>query len=273
LRIKAKIEIGENDELIPDQIAQVRDIITADDNVKTPPKQFDQFFLRCLRAKKYDIDRAAKTYKKLCRLHHTCKELTEFLIPSHYADFLRKHFVCILRNRDASGRQILFVQPQNWNAYKFCLDEALAALFMVIDESLESIDTQLNGLVVLVDFKGFGFAHARQVGPSRIQAVVGILQDSYPARFKEIHFYNHPSLFNMIFAVAKPFLKEKMRKRIYFHGHDITSVQKSFGSSLLPEYLGGILPDNDYANHDLTTRLLKRDDHFKDMRENFVILS
>ena len=47
---------------------------------------------------------------------------------------------------------------------------------MYVDQITESVDTQLNGLVVLVDIKGFGFSHARQVTPGKVQAIVNIVQ-------------------------------------------------------------------------------------------------
>jgi hypothetical protein len=109
---------------------------------------------------------------------------------------------------------MIHFSTENWTPNKHNIDEALAALFMYVDQATESIDTQLNGLVVLIDIKGFSFGHAKQVTPGRVQAIVNIIQDSYPARFKEFHFFNHPTLFNMVFALAKPFLKEKIRKRV-----------------------------------------------------------
>jgi len=63
-----------------------------------------------------------------------------------------------------------------WNPRQHSFDNILASLFLMLDEAVDSTDTQLNGLVVLVDFKGFGLSHARQVGPSRIQAIVTIVQ-------------------------------------------------------------------------------------------------
>jgi hypothetical protein len=63
LRAKAKNEIGEREDLIPKRIAELREIINADRTVNAPPKSYDQFLLKCLRARKYDLERAAKTVK------------------------------------------------------------------------------------------------------------------------------------------------------------------------------------------------------------------
>jgi len=44
-----------------------------------------------------------------------------------------------------------------------------------------------------------------------------MLQYSMPARLKEVHILNQPYLFNMVFAVFKPFMQEKLRNRVSFN--------------------------------------------------------
>ena len=43
---------------------------------------------------------------------------------------------------------------------------------------------------------------------------VCFLQDAFPARIKGLHVVNEPSIFGTVFAVVKPFLKEKTVKRV-----------------------------------------------------------
>jgi len=273
LRMKARNELGEKDDLIPLKIAEVRDLIAAEGVANVPPKKYDYYILRCLRARKYNVERAAKIYKKFCHLHHHHKDIAKRLTPTAVQGLLIGNFVGILNSRDPLGRHMVFIRLKNWDAYDFTLDDVLASLLLCLEQAVDDVDTQYNGIVILVDFKGFGFSHAKQATPSRIQAIVSIVQDSFPARFKEIHFYNHTALFNMCFAVAKPFLKEKIRKRIYFHGYDLTSVHRSIPPTLLPEYLGGKVPDNEIYDDEALAELLCKDDHFIDLREQFVLLS
>jgi len=40
------------------------------------------------------------------------------------------------------------------------------------------------------------------------------LQETVPMRLKGLHFINEPSVFSLIFALVKPFLKEKTVKRV-----------------------------------------------------------
>jgi len=39
-------------------------------------------------------------------------------------------------------------------------------------------------------------------------------QEAMPMRLKEVHFVNQPFLFNMVWQMFKPFVKEKLKKRV-----------------------------------------------------------
>lgn len=68
-----------------------------------------------------------------------------------------------------------------------------------------------------------------------------IFQDSVPLRIKNIHIVNQPYIFKIVFALFKPFLKEKLRNRIIFHGSDRKSLHQYINPKCLPECYGGTL--------------------------------
>lgn len=67
------------------------------------------------------------------------------------------------------------------------------------------------------------------------------LQDSVPLRIKNIHIVNQPYIFKIVFNLFKPFLREKLRNRIIFHGSDRKSLQEHMSPKCLPECYGGTL--------------------------------
>lgn len=98
---------------------------------------------------------------------------------------------------------------------------------------------QVNGAVVIFDMDGLSLQQTWQFTPPFAKRIVDWLQDSVPLRIKAIHVVNQPKLFNIVFALFKPFLREKLRKRIIFHGTDRQSLYQHMAPECLPVCYGG----------------------------------
>ena len=72
-----------------------------------------------------------------------------------------------------------------------------------------------------------------------------------------------PLLFNMVWQMLKPFVKEKLKKRMFFHGDKMSSLHVYIPASHLPKNYGGNLPEIDYSSADWYPTLLKHEDKVK----------
>jgi hypothetical protein len=63
----------------------------------------------------------------------------------------------------------------SWNPDKHSLEEILLSLILIGFETMRKVETQLHGLVIVADIKGFSFKQARQVSPSLIRKYVDII--------------------------------------------------------------------------------------------------
>lgn len=54
----------------------------------------------------------------------------------------------------------------------------------------------------------------KAMSPSSIQRLLNLIQYAMPLRIKEIHIVKQPMIFEMIWVIMKPFLQEKMKKRV-----------------------------------------------------------
>ncbi|XP_067007620.1 clavesin-1 isoform X3 [Anabrus simplex] len=67
-------------------------------------------------------------------------------------------------------------------------------------------------------------------------------QTAFPMRLNGIHIVHQPALFSMVFSLFKGFLDERMRRRLFFHGHDLESLHEHIPANVLPPELGGDNP-------------------------------
>ncbi|CAL8141813.1 unnamed protein product [Orchesella dallaii] len=211
------------------------------------PNECTGFIIRCLRIKDYDVDKASKLVKNFSRSTNQLHDILEKFQPKLYKDLYLNGLFTVLRSRDALGRQVLLFRLGKVDPKAFDFDETSCAAMLMFSYVVgQSIETQRKGIVFVHDLSGFGIQHAKSVRPGRLTQLIGLMQDGSPGRIKGVHLIFHPKMFGVIYHIVKPFLKEKLSKRIHFHGDDLTSLHKHLNPEILPKSLGGI-HDEKYA--------------------------
>lgn len=72
-------------------------------------------------------------------------------------------------------------------------------------------------------------------------------QTCMPIRIDAIHIVNQGWAFDVVFKMFKPFLNEKMRSRIFFHGTNMTSLHNHIDKEHLPSKYGGYMEHFPYT--------------------------
>lgn len=141
---------------------------------------------------------------------------------------------------------------------------------MSLEHAVRDPRAQIAGGIILVDMAGLRFAHAKYLSPHLAKRSAEVIQDSFPMRFKAFHILHEPFYFDAILALIKPFMTEKMRKRvndlipnrlifnifnshiqthtllsfqflkIHTHGNDLKSLHKHIPVDILPREYGGL---------------------------------
>ncbi|OQR79936.1 alpha-tocopherol transfer protein-like [Tropilaelaps mercedesae] len=91
-------------------------------------------------------------------------------------------------------------------------------------------------------------------------ALINTAQDGYPARFKGAHIVNQSHIWNIIWAIGKPFLSYKIRDRVQFHGQNMNSLHEYIDPAILPKDFGGQQPP--LSIDWFTGELFKRNDEY-----------
>lgn len=140
-------------------------------------------------------------------------------------------------------KYLTFLQrsTEKWKHKEVSLDEVFKGCVLFLEAAMLEPETQVNGAVVIFDMDGLSLQQTWQFTPPFAKRIVDWLQDSVPLRIKGIHIVNQPKIFQMVFALFKPFLREKLRGRIIFHGTDRESLHKHISPKCLPKCYDGTL--------------------------------
>lgn len=107
-----------------------------------------------------------------------------------------------------------FLLSEKCDPYKVPVEHVFRSNVLALEDAIRDPEVQIGGLVVLLDMAGLGFAHARYLSPHLAKRTVEVVQEAFPMRFKAFHVLHEPFYMDAILSVLKPFLKDKIRRRV-----------------------------------------------------------
>ncbi|XP_061390229.1 alpha-tocopherol transfer protein-like [Musca vetustissima] len=231
-------ELRETPENRQKGLEELKKLLDGEPDLKCP--RDDLFLLRFLRVCKYYPDSAFKLIKNYYSFKLKHADVYKDLKPSNEKNVFDHNVIVVFPNRDQLGRRVAVLElGKNWKHKQVVLDEVFKAAVLYLEAAMWEPETQINGVVVIFDMDGLSLQQTWQFTPAFAKRIVDWLQDSVPLRVKAIHVVNQPKIFNVVFSLFKPFLREKLRSRIYFHGTDRQSLYKHMSPEILPAVYGG----------------------------------
>lgn len=255
----------EMEKMKQDAMRKLRELLAGETQLKCPDN--DAFLLKFLRARKYNVDSAFKNIKKYFKVRRNHPELFDELDPDFvlFDTVCRKHkLVTLSREKDAKGRAIIVLNLGTWNTDICKLDDFFRIGTAFVEHLLLDDEVQLKGVIFVMDFKNLGLYHSTQYTIPVIKRLFSLMQDCMPLRIKGFYVTNNPALFDILFAIAKHFMKTKLVRRTHLFGTDWNRLRSFIPDDVIPEEGGGRLETYDY---DVMERDLKsRTEYFKEMR-------
>lgn len=256
--------LNEKPDLREKSLAELRRLLEGDASLDCPSS--DEFLLKFLRARKYRVQDAFTNVQNYFRLRQEEPEILENLTPStvpYDAVCRQNKLLAISRKRDSLGRAVALLRVGAWNTDICSFNELLRTGVLIADWFLMDEEVQKRGVVYVLDFKGLGAHHVMQCTPSVCKRAIKILQDCYPVRPKAFYVVNNSPVFDVIFAIAKVFLKPKTADRIHLLGYDLEKLQDLVPLDVIPEEAGGTFESYDYD--ELENDLLSSSHYFEDL--------
>lgn len=235
----AERELGETAEVKRKCLAEIRVLISDDSLLRCPTD--DAFLLKFLRVRKYRVTDAFRTIRCYFRVRKEHPEIFKDLRPDSfsYDSLVRKHrLIFYLKERDSLGRAVCCLRLGAWNTSICPIMDLFRATIVFTECSLTDQETQVNGIIALVDFKGLQLYHFRYLVPI-LRIIMHLIQECYPLRLKGLFCVNCPRLVETLLALTRPFLKSKLLSRIHILRNDYKKVHDLVPPQVLPpEFCG-----------------------------------
>ncbi|GFT22384.1 retinaldehyde-binding protein 1, partial [Nephila pilipes] len=208
---KAKDELKETDEIRGPAVEQMRKLVLAEKDLKCPTE--DEYLIQFLRARKFDVGRAFELLHNKYEVKKSYCDLYDDADVDELRKFMETGVIYCFPYRDEEGCVVLVLQLNKWNPDDFNICIGLCALTGLLLYTVDNPATQICGIRVLVDVRGFTFKQMRCVTPRYIHLLSRALRNCLPIRFKGIHFFNESSIFQYVWSVLKLFLTDKIKGR------------------------------------------------------------
>jgi len=241
LKLRAEEELQEDTQKARDNLEALRHLIKEDPVLHS--RTDDSFLMAFLRGRKHDVERAYTCIKKYYEFKAKYPDLYVYINSVEHPHLCDQHYFGSLPGLDKKGRKLCVVKPANIDLETMAVMDVFKLGATLLEIMMHDLHLQITGTAVIFDLSNLTILHqAKLATPTLAWHLAMIIQDKIPLRLKAIHVLFQPFYFNAMYAVFKPFLKKKLRKRIFMHGSDMESLHQHIDPEHLPCEWGGERP-------------------------------
>ncbi|KAL1513481.1 hypothetical protein ABEB36_002887 [Hypothenemus hampei] len=259
--LRAEKELNEIPGKYELELEALRSLVSNDKNLTVP--NTDEFLVRFLRARKFDSTKAFQMLQRYYMMKLKYPELFQCPLPSDCSKTFDLQAQCMLQHRDQWGRRIYIIRVDSFDSSKVTIEDIFRTNVLALEQIVRETKTQIAGIVVILDVAGLSLQHAKFFTPYYAKRMVELVQETFPLRFKGFHVVNEPFYFDAVMAILKPFLKDKIKKRIFLHGNDIEALHAFISTDILPSEYGG--EAGPFDNRGWHMKLLANEEYFKSL--------
>lgn len=205
----------------------------------------DKFLLQFLRTKKYRMDKTKDLLEGYLLLKNSVPRWYDFNDDNltRMWSLYESGVAYPLAQRDSEGRRIILVQAKKFDPKVFNWADAMRLLAWVAKVILEEEETQISGIITILDHADITFSHMRLVGVNDAIDFVTVIKQAVVGRLKGMYMVALPSFASFMLELVKKAATQKLRKRIHVV-NDMETMKTLIDPSLFPSELGGSIPES-----------------------------
>ena len=219
--------------------------MVSEENLTTDPRYDDYYYLRFLRARKFNLDKTMEMFKKFLewRIEHRADEaIVIYKCPN--LEKAREIYPHGYHGTDREGRPLYIDQPCNFyiedltaivsqeELYSYYVREYEKLIHIRLPACSAAKGARIEQTFSLLSIKGFTMGKLKEKSRNFIKLAINIGSDNYPEIMHKMFIVNAPFLFKGAWALISPFIDAKTKAKISIHG---SSYQKELLKHVDPE--------------------------------------
>nr|CAH7740996.1 unnamed protein product [Callosobruchus chinensis] len=236
---RAVEELKETPENVQEGLRHLKELIEADKELHVPHNN-DAYLTKFLRPCRWNAEHAYKIMRKFYKFKVKHPKYGINITPHCVRHVFDHEVFRFLPSRATGGARVMIMNVgTKWNPKVVKLEDMFRAVMVAIEIAMLEPKTQLGGVHVILDMSGLSLVHIYQFSPQLAKLILDWVQECAPTRLKGIHVINQSFIFDVLYKMFKPFLGEKIKKCLYFHGDNRKTLTEKLSAEALTEYYGG----------------------------------
>ncbi|CAF4916291.1 unnamed protein product [Pieris macdunnoughi] len=235
---KIREELNENVETRDKDLEHIKEWLKKEPHL---PDEFDdQRIMTFLRGCKFSLEKAKRKLDMYFTMRTAVPEFftnRDVTLPE-LQEILKIVQMPPLPGLTPDGRRVVLMRGMDKDAQTPNVADAFKLALMMGDVRLKEETEGVAGDIYVLDASVATPTHFAKFTPTLVKKFLVCVQEAYPVKLKQVHIINVSPLVDKIVNFVKPFLKEKIRERIFIHG-DVNELYKHFPQEMMPSEYGG----------------------------------
>lgn len=236
--IRKELREPDSPDAIEKDVASIREWLSRQPHL--PKDMDDQRLKTFLRGCKFSLEKVKKKLDMYYTMRNAVPEFFENrdVTRPELTEILDVIHIPVLPGLTPNGRRVAMLRGVDKDMVTPNVADIMKLVLMIGDIRLLEEQVGVAGDVYVFDASVATPGHFAKFTPAIVKKFLICVQEAYPVKLKEVHIINVSPLVDTIINFVRPFLKEKIRQRIYFHS-SIETLYKHVPKTMLPKEYGG----------------------------------